>query len=611
MPLVRTASGASRNLRNDAIYDRSGDWLLQVQTSGNVKILPLASGSPTAPAASAAFSLLLSGDGGSCEFVYSPHFYRKHRGLAFFDPGSYRVRRDSIAGWCSWWAYRADFSRRDLESVLSVFREKRLADFGYRFIQIDDAYQGGSGTPRSWLEWNERFPGGMEEYARLVRASGFEPGVWIGAFFKDESIVRDHPEWFVRAPDGTSVRGPWIDWAIDASRSEAAEALVRPTYRGFRNAGFSYVKIDTLRHLLYDAIHHAPEYGRDRGLSAAEIFRAYLSVAREELGPDPFVLACWGVLPEAAGIADGCRLGTDGFGPSTLQQYNSFNGVVWRNDPDHCDISGGSGTRAESIFRPTLVSMAGAMLLLSDRAEVYRKDEFLEGVKRASPILFTVPGQLYDVDPRKSNVLASRERSEIQSGGPPSPVDADQFGNLCPWWLLEIDRPYEHWYILSRFNDSKEASGEERVSLDDLGLEPGAQYLVYEFWTKRFIGSFHDHFRAEALGPHETRTWAIRRQLDRPQVVSTNRHISQGGMDLLEVTWDAPSRKLSGRSLVVAEDSYELRIRAPEGFEVSGTAIDGANEAPIPRVLDRLIVLGVTPQKTGTLAWSVSFAGKP
>ena len=71
----------------------------------------------------------------------------------------------------------------------------------------------------------------------------------------------------------------------------------------------------------------------------------YMGAVRKELGRDVFLLACWGVLPEAIGIVNGCRLGTDGFGPATLQQYNSWNGVVWRNDPDHCDILPGGRTR--------------------------------------------------------------------------------------------------------------------------------------------------------------------------------------------------------------------------------------------------------------------------
>ena len=90
--------------------------------------------------------------------------------------------------------------------------------------------------------------------------------------------------------------------------------------------------------MLYDSLHNVPGYGRERGVSGDDIFRRYLSVARQELGPETFILGCWGVLPESIGLVDGCRLGGDGLGPATLQQYNSWNGVVWRNYPDHCDL---------------------------------------------------------------------------------------------------------------------------------------------------------------------------------------------------------------------------------------------------------------------------------
>src|SRR5260370_30905499 len=102
--------------------------------------------------------------------------------------------------------------------------------------------------------------------------------------------------------------------------------------------GWQYVKIDTLRHLLYDASNPRPEYFAKRGADAVEAFRNVLRAARQELGPETYILACWGVLPEAVGIVDGMRIGGDGYEPTSLQQYNSWNGVVWRNDPDHVDI---------------------------------------------------------------------------------------------------------------------------------------------------------------------------------------------------------------------------------------------------------------------------------
>jgi hypothetical protein len=74
------------------------------------------------------------------------------------------------------------------------------------------------------------------------------------------------------------------------------------------------------------------------------------------------------------GLVDGARLSNDGFQPRTLAQYNFLEGVVWRNDPDHCDVLGEwlmdtdammpvFGTKepvpARTVIRPAICAMAG------------------------------------------------------------------------------------------------------------------------------------------------------------------------------------------------------------------------------------------------------------
>ena len=272
----------------------------------------------------------------------------------------------------------------------------------------------------------------------------------------------------------------------------------------------------------------------------------------------------------------------------TLQQYNSWNGVVWHNDPDHCDIrptwspaEAGNVSNVkkvasvdrDTILRPTLASVAGAMLLLSDHSEVYRDDANLEGVKRASPILSSVPGQLYDFNPTASDKIKTVDPETITRGGGESPYDARQFGDVCQWWMNEIDRPFEHWTVLTRMNWTDKTLPATRVSFADLGLDPAKEYVVYEFWTKKYLGVCTDGFESAASEPKETRTYAIREKLDRPQLVSTSRHISQGGADIVSMAWDGQS--LEGRSRVVVGDRYELVIRVPEGYSLQLATFDG------------------------------------
>jgi hypothetical protein len=459
----------------------------------------------------------------------------------------------------------------------------------------------------------------MTGYIERVRRAGFDSGVWVGCFFSDEQTVEDHPEWFVRSAGDRPFAGPYVSYAIDATVSEAANRLVRPTYRGFANAGFRYVKIDQLRHLLYDNLHHNAAYAAKRGHQPEDIFRAYLATAREELGRDTFMLSCWGVLPESVGLADACRIGGDGYGPVTMQQYNSWNGIVWRNDPDHCDVRPhripaevgnvrktrtASATENDTIIRPALASIAGCLLMLSDKPEVYAEDRNLVGIRRSSPVLFSVPGQLYDFDASKTDILNRTQRTAITSGSGKSPIDGDQHGEVCPWWLNEFNLPFDQWKVLHRLNWSPEPAGRQVLRFQDIGLEAETPFLVFEFWTERFLGSFKGSFEVPELGPMGLRSYAIRETSDRPQVLSTNRHLSHGAADLETVAWER-DLTLSGRSRVVAEDRYVLTLHLPDGYTIGSARFEGVEaeitrDGPIARV-------AFLPTTTDSVGWSIQF----
>ncbi|HWD41819.1 MAG TPA: alpha-galactosidase [Fimbriimonas sp.] len=578
-PEVRNSDGPSFNLRNNAVYDRGQDLVLIGPTDGATTVQPLGKGR---------YHFRAHGD--AFHIVFRPRFYQKHKNIAFFEPWKRQVRRDSTAGWCSWWAYETDIDEKTVLAAADVFA-RNLKDFGLDTIQLDDGYEAGAGAPPGFWKTNSKFPSGLDYLAKRITAMGLRAGIWVGSQVSDETVTKQHPEWFACDPDGKAHRGPWIDFGMDGSNKTALQNLILPVFEQFKKDGFKYVKIDSLRHLLYDSYYPCRAQFEAKGTTPELAWRDYLSAARRVLGDDTYLLACWGVLPEAVGIADACRLGTDGFGPSTMLQYNSWNNVVWRNDPDHVDIHGAG----EDIIRPTLVSMAGAQLLLSDKAEFYEDQSRLEGAKRAVPIPFTLPGQLYDFDPTKTDNLINGLRNK-NGGTNPGPIDADQRGPECPWWQLDVSRPFESWTILTRL--SWQALPEQHVSFSDLGLAPG-RYAVYEFWSKKYLGEFDDSFEAAAQPAKGTSVYCIRKVLDHPQVISTSRHITQGGPDLIQVKWDAKTRTLSGTSKVVRNDPYELRVRTA-GLRVKGASWDVTED-------NGLSVMRFNPKRTGDVNWAIRF----
>jgi hypothetical protein len=141
------------------------------------------------------------------------------------------------------------------------------------------------------------------------------------------------------------------------------------------------------------------------------------------------------------------------------------------------------------------------------------------------------------------------------------------------------------------------------VKFADLGLDADTDHLVYEFWTQKFLGVRRGSLELPEAGEHELSSYALRPLENHPQVVSTNRHLSQGGADILNVKW-APGA-LSGRSKVVAGDRYELAVHVPAGYAFKSAEIDG-KPARITTE-GALLRASFVPESTGEVNWSVSF----
>jgi hypothetical protein len=583
--VVRHSSGLSKSLLNQAVYDRKWDWVLSVDDQPRTHTTV----SPESPGADGnAFALRAQG----YEIIlrFRPRFYQLHRGLKFFEPWTYKVWDKPVVGWCSWFAFLDKITEQDMLRTADVLAEV-LAPYGYEYMQMDDGYQRECGLPELWLQPNEKFPHGLDYLASYIQRKGLKPGIWTNAAFRQTGFAEAHQDWFVRDGDGKPARGNWIEHSLDASVPAALDAVVRPIYRGLRQDGFEYFKVDALRHLRYEGYNASSDYFRKKRVDLVDTYRRYVRVIRDEIGREYFLLGCWGVRPELVGLIDGCRLGTDGFSFAGLAQYNSFNNVVWRNDPDHIELS------ASEAYRSTMVtSLTGSLMLLTDKPEVYRT-AVVEPAKRSAPVLFTLPGQIYDVDSSRSQNLWMVD-AEV-SGKEPKPFDAGLVP-ACHLYLLEINRPFEDWVVLGRT-----AGNDEPIRFESLGLERDREYFVFEFWSRKLLGSFAGAFSPGPIDPSfNCQVFCIRERRPHPQVLATSRHVSGGGVDLLDVRWE--DGRLSGRSMVVAGDVYEIFISEPPGFSFDRAELTGASLVQTERNGPLIKIAGRSDQSR-EIVWSAFF----
>ena len=581
--IVRHSSGTSHSLLNRAVYDRRGDWVLSVDANPAVVVSPLEEKDN-----GRTFSL--TAEGGEIVLRFRPRFYQKHRGLPFFEPWTYKVWPDSVAGWVSWFAFFDKVTEKDIVETADILSEV-LLPFGYKYLQIDDGYQKGQGLPELWLNTNSKFPRGLSFLAGYIKSKGLKPGLWTNVAFNQADFAEAHKAWFLTDGQGTLHRGNWIGLALDGSVPSALDAVVKPIYRGLHDQAWEYYKVDALRHLRYEGYNADAEHFARNKKDLVTAYRDYVKTIRQEIGRGHFMLGCWGIRPELAGIIDGCRIGNDGFSYAGLAQYNSFNNVVWRNDPDHIELN------TDAYKSLTVTSLTGSLLLVTDKPVVY-KTEAVEPAKRAVPVLWTLPGQIFDVDPSRSAELW-RVDSEVSGSGPRS-FDAGT-STTCDLFLLEVNRPFENWAVLGRTGES---AGEVRFA--DLGFDPAKEYFVFEFWTKKLLGSFTSAFIPGSIDPkYRCQAFAVRERLDRPQIVATNRHVSCGGVDLVEAGWERSV--LTGRSRVVGGDVYEIYLAVPEDFRIDKFTCDGADVLGTERT-GVLVKLALMSRESREIGWSAKFS---
>ena len=579
-PVVRHAGGAAHNALNRGVYDRRGDWLLSVDHPALTDVRAAGTGDSIT-------TFRLDAEGGEVALRFRPRYYQRHRGLARYEPWTYEPWRGSVAGWSSWYAFFDKVTEADVQRTADVLGEV-LRPFGFTYLQIDDGYQQVPiGMPDHWLHANDKFPGGLPALRRYISDRGLEPGIWTNVSFAQRDSAEAHPQWFVRDGAGRPAYGNWVGFVMDGSNPATIASLVRPVYDSLAQMGWTYFKLDALRHLRYEGYNSFAGYFAQRGLDRESVFRGFVAAVRGMVGTKNYLLACWGIRPELIGLVDGMRVGDDGFGYGAFAQYNSFNNVIWRNDPDHIALREPDRYRAT-----TLTSLTGSVMMLTDPPEVYRTDR-VEAAKRTAPVLFTRPGQLYDVDPTRSSLL--HEASRQLSGAGPRPFDADQRLTV-PLYQLDIARPFEQWTVLARTGGDDPA-----IALTDLGLPAATDFVGFEFWTGRALGIVRDTLHAGPVDPaYQVQVTCLRPRVDHPQLLSTNRHVTCGGVDLEQVAWDA--RALSGTSTVVAGDAYELFLTEPAGFGAPRVTAEGA-EVIGSELADGTRVVRLLSREGGRVRW--------
>jgi hypothetical protein len=527
-------------------------------------------------------------------------------------------------GYCTW--YHAGSSNADRIAGLADFAARELAPFGFSVVQIDDGWQAGEpkNGPRKNFTTHRAtgpFPNGMKQTAEHIASRGLTPGIWFMPFAGtwNDPFFKDRADWFAKTSSGEPFETNWGGTAFDMTRPEAQAFLQGNVERLTREWGYRYLKMDGLFTGSATKIMYVNDAYREDQIGETVLFDAKkthvqalrdgLRIVRRAAGPDVFLLGC--CAPQnmrsyggAFGLVDAMRIGPDNAasvehlitGPRYGSRNYFLHGRVWWNDPDPVYVRR-SLSQAQSEVICSWAGVTGQLTITSDELERLPAER-LDIVKRIMPSHGKIsrPVDLFDRDMPRVWVIPPSENLPGQA-------------------------------ILGVFN-WESAPVEVTESIVRTGLPAGPEYAVFDFWSNRLLSPIRDELRIK-LGSIGTATTvseekstgkvdhccavlAVRAVGDHPQVLSTSRHVTQGGMDVVSEAWDKANRRLSGTSRVVANDPYELRLltRSTEGgWKIKGvekTRGDGTIEM-LSRDEGDLARVMIRPTQSGLIDWRIQF----
>jgi hypothetical protein len=482
-------------------------------------------------------------------------------------------------GYCTWYSNPHGGSSDEQHlAELGAFAARELAPFGFSVVQIDDGWQAGlstNGPKRNFTAHasNGPYRSGMKAIADRIKNDGLVPGIWFmpfaGTFY--DPFFADRQDWFVKRPDGTPYETDWGGTCLDLTQPAVRDYLRANLRRLGREWGFRYFKMDGLWTGSATRQQYVNEGYRDDGMGDAvfhdpnvtnpEAYRGGLRLVRET-DPDAFILGC--CTPQnmrsyggAFGLVDAMRIGPDNGadweglkrGPTFGTRHYFLNGRVWFNDPD-------------PVYVRTSIPLNQAQLICSWVAlsgQLNLSSEWLPGLP-----------------PERLDIL---KRTMPPHGLKPRPVDL--FDEPLPRiWLLTDTRRAPRRDVIGLFNWS-DTNATFDTSLERLGLPANGDYVAFDFWGDQLLPLAKGRLDV-SVPARSCRILAVRPAWDRPQLLSTSRHVTQGIVDVLAEKWNRGTKTLTGRSQVVANDPYELRVLLPatgQPWSVARAELSAADQA--------------------------------
>ncbi len=559
----------------------------RIRDGGNTDLFMMTLGEVSTPLADGIF------DPSKDEFALKDgsvlkNYYRDMLGIKFYKPMDKTIFPLPPSGLCTWYYYYQDVNENEVKRNADWIAEN-LKDYGAQYVQIDDGWQGetkeGKHGSRDWTTVDKAFPGGMAGLASYIKSRGLTPGIWLAPHGQsNEDVVKKNPGVFLLKPDGTSASESWEGkWLVDPSAPETRNYL-KDLFATMVKWGYEYFKIDGQPTVV-------DEFDRTKAFmkkpdAADLLYRNTLDPIREAIGPNRYLLGCWGLPLEGVGLMNGSRTGGDvvlawsGFFTALGPTMNSYflHNIAWYTDPDTLLVRPPLTIDQARVWA-TLQGLTGQALMSSDRLMDLSEDR-VELLRRVYPA----------VDIRPLDLFPSRQNKRI--------------------WDLKVNHLGRNYDVVGVFNFGEARPESMKLTWKDLGIPDDRPVHVFDFWNREYLGAWEAGMSL-VVGPTSCRVLTLLPDSGKIQLVSTNRHLTQGWVDLINLNAGPAENSFAGNSRVIKNDPYELRFAFPRGknFVIkTATARSAAGALPVRTSNHQgWATIRIDSPKTTEVQWSVLF----
>jgi len=557
--VVQMASGAADSFLNDSLFDPERDMVLRLDGQDVVVRTDIGlTNQPSTFHASLAASVERP-DASTITMELVPDYYRSR-----YVPNYRTIDRKRCptppTGWMSWNVY---FDTAGEKENLEEARvgARYLKPFGLEIWSIESWQDNSPRLPVSDFHnltlraSPEKFPHGMKWLASEIRALGFRPGIWTVPWGTgDEKYYQAHREWFLHDTDGKPMRNWNGRYLLDPSQAQVRRQMEESHRTMSAEWGYEFFKIDGMG--FSARFFERPEVRAAFREPVSYPFPLCIEALRRGIGQDRVFLACMGSYTGAEmAWVDAARLGADIVHPNEPP--------YWKNYLNQARI-----TQAQ-LFTHNIVRYSDPDTLLVGEAAPLN-------TARIATTVVALPGQLTFFGDKLGQLPPARMRL-LQQALPVCdvrPLDLVPNPELKPIWDLKIRRPFASWDVVSLFNWNDQP-GEIKLVFAELGLSHEKEYLVYDFWNRKFLGSLKGSWQ----GPVEGRAnllLAVHENLGRPQLLSTDRHVSQGGVEWTGETWNRERNELTCSFKLVETDPLTAAIHVPASYKLAAAKAEGA-----------------------------------